>query len=201
MRESGILMHITSLPGPWGIGTMGVNAYSFVDFLEQAGQRYWQILPLSPTGYGDSPYQAFSAFAGNHYLIDLDLLVAEGLLREGEIAAANWGSEAERVDFGAMYESRSRVLRIAFARFVPDEEYETFVRSNESWLADYGLFMALKSRLGGTDWQNWPDELKLRDPSALESVRAELDQEIRFQYFLQFIFTQQWKRLCTWPKQ
>ena len=195
MRESGILMHITSLPGPWGIGTMGVSAYSFVDFLEGAGQSYWQILPLSPTGYGDSPYQAFSAFAGNHYLIDLDLLEAEGLLRQGEIAAANWGNDPERVDFGAMYESRSRVLRIAFARFVPDEEYEAFVRSNESWLADYGLFMALKSLLGGTDWQNWPDELKLREPSALESARAELDQEIRFQYFLQFIFTQQWKRL------
>ena len=195
MRESGILMHISSLPGPWGIGTMGIHAYSFVDFLADSRQRYWQILPLSPTGYGDSPYQAFSAFAGNHYLIDLDLLAAEGLLREGEIAAANWGSDPLRVDFGAMYEHRCRVLRIAFARFTPDDDYNTFVQENESWLADYSLFMALKAHLGGNDWQKWPAELKLRVPEALAQARQELDSEIRFQYFLQHVFNQQWKRL------
>ena len=111
MRESGILMHITSLPGAYGIGTMGKNAYRYVDFLEAAGQSYWQILPLTPTGYGDSPYQSFSACAGNHYLIDLDTLVEEGLLKQEEIDSIDWGQNPERVDFGAMYDQRSKVLR------------------------------------------------------------------------------------------
>jgi len=195
MRESGILMHITSLPGPYGIGTMGVQAYTFLDFLEQAGQSCWQILPLSPTGYGDSPYQAFSAFAGNHYLIDLDILVAEGLLEPQELTAAHWGSNPGRVDFGAMYENRTRVLRLAFDRFVPDEDYRRFVSENLSWLADYSLFMALKAHTGGADWQNWPDGLKLREEEALARARQELDGEIRFQYFLQYQFNLQWNRL------
>ena len=194
MRESGILLHITSLPGPYGIGTMGKNAYCFVDFLEAAGQSYWQILPLTPTGYGDSPYQSFSACAGNHYLIDLDTLVEEGLLETEELDI-NWGNVPGRVDYGAMYVQRAKVLKQAFARFTPDEAYCAFVEENEVWLADYSLFMALKEENGGTPWLNWPEKLKNHDAAALEEKRAELKDAVAFQYFLQYQFDKQWKTL------
>ena len=195
MRESGILMHITSLPGPYGIGTMGKSAYRYVDFLEAAGQVYWQILPLTPTGYGDSPYQSFSACAGNHYLIDLDTLVEEGLLKAEEITEINWGNNPERVDFGILYEQRSKVLRMACSRFVPDSGYEAFVAENEVWLADYSLFMALKAKMGGTPWLQWPEQLKCHEEAALAAKREELKEEISLQYFLQYQFDRQWKAL------
>ena len=195
MRESGILMHITSLPGPYGIGTMGKNAYRYVDFLEAAGQVYWQILPLTPTGYGDSPYQSFSACAGNHYLINLDTLVEEGLLKAEEIAEIDWGKNPERVDFGILYEQRSKVLRMACSRFVPDDAYEAFVAENEAWLDDYSLFMALKAQMGGTPWLQWPEALKCHEDAALAAKREELKEEISLQYFLQYQFDRQWKAL------
>ena len=195
MRESGILMHITSLPGPYGIGTMGKNAYRFVDFLESAGQSYWQILPLTPTGYGDSPYQSFSSCAGNHYLIDLDTLVEEGLLKMEEIASVTWSQQVDRVDFGRMYEQRSKVLKIACSRFVPDAAFEAFVKENESWLADYAIFMALKSQMGGKPWLDWPEALKCHDADTLDAKGAELKEEIFLQYFLQYQFDRQWKAL------
>jgi len=195
MRESGILMHITSLPGPYGIGTMGKNAYRFVDFLESAGQSYWQILPLTPTGYGDSPYQSFSSCAGNHYLIDLDALVEEGLLKMEEIASVSWSQQVDRVDFGRMYEQRSKVLKIACSRFVPDAAFEAFVKENESWLADYAIFMALKSQMGGKPWLDWPEALKCHDADTLDAKGAELKEEIFLQYFLQYQFDRQWKAL------
>lgn len=195
MRESGILMHITSLPGPYGIGTMGKRAYAFVDFLEAAGQSYWQILPLTPTGYGDSPYQSFSACAGNHYLIDLDTLVEEGLLKQEEINSVDWGVDPERVDFGTMYTQRSRVLKTACGRFVPDAAYEAFVAENNQWLEDYALFMALKGRFGGVSWLNWEEPLKRHDEAALAAKRQELAEDIRLQYFLQYKFEQQWQAL------
>ena len=174
MRESGILMHITSLPTPYGIGTMGKDAYAFVDFLVKAGQRCWQILPLTPTGYGDSPYQSLGACAGNHYLIDLDTLVDEGLLKKEEIQNIPWGSNPARVDFGAMYAHRMNVLRLAFQRFAPDEAYETFVEQNRSWLEDYALFTALKDTLGGKPWLDWPEDLRPRKADALAEKRREL---------------------------
>ena len=174
MRESGILMHITSLPAPYGIGTMGKDAYAFVDFLVRAGQRYWQILPLTPTGYGDSPYQSLGACAGNHYLIDLDRLADEGLLKKEEIQNIPWGSNPARVDFGAMYAHRMNVLRQAFQRFTPDGAYETFVEQNRSWLEDYALFTALKDTLGGKPWLDWPEALRLRKADALAEKRREL---------------------------
>ena len=195
MRESGILMHITSLPGPYGIGTMGKNAYKFVDFLEAAGQSYWQILPLTPTGYGDSPYQSFSACAGNHYLIDLDTLVEEGLLKKEEITSINWGTNPERVDFGTMYAQRSKVLQAACDRFVPEAGFEAFVKENESWLADYSLFMALKAEMGGKPWLQWPEALKCHEKDALAAKREALKDEIFLQYFLQYQFDRQWKAL------
>ena len=167
MRESGILMHITSLPGPYGIGSMGKQAYRFVDFLESAGQSYWQILPLTPTGYGDSPYQSFSACAGNPYLIDLDALVEQGLLKKSEIEAVRWGSDPGRVDYGAQYRERGKLLTTAWSRFVPDKDYEAFVVENASWLADFALFMALKEENGGASWLSWPEPLA--DPAGWEA--------------------------------
>ena len=195
MRESGILMHITSLPGPYGIGAMGKSAYAFVDFLEKAGQSYWQILPLSPTGYGDSPYQAFSTFAGNHYLIDLDALIQEGLLTGEEVNAVSWNDSEERVSFQKLFENRLPLLRLAFRRFAPDESYQSFVAQNEDWLPDYGLFMALKEAFHGRDWQNWSVSLLMRLPNVLEGYRQELDEEIRFHWFLQYTFFRQWEAL------
>ena len=195
MRESGILMHITSLPGPYGIGTMGKNAYRFVDFLAASGQAYWQILPLTPTGYGDSPYQSFSACAGNHYLLDLDTLVEEGLLKKEEVTAIHWGGDPERVDFSVMYTQRSKLLGLACSRFVPDAGYEAFVQENEAWLADYALFMALKGEMGGKPWLEWPEELMRHDEAALAAKGQELQAEVVLQYFLQYQFHRQWQRL------
>ena len=195
MRESGILMHITSLPGAYGIGTMGKRAYEFVDFLEAAGQSYWQILPLNPTGFGDSPYQAFSACAGNHYLIDLDILVEEGLLNKAELDALSWGADPERVDFGLMYNQRNAVLKLAFSRFTPNEEYFAFVEENKEWLEDYAIFMALKQVFGGAIWLTWPEDLLRHDADALAQKREELKDAVQLQYFLQFKFDQQWKSL------
>ena len=195
MRESGILMHITSLPTPYGIGTMGKDAYAFVDFLASAGQSYWQILPLTPTGYGDSPYQSFSACAGNHYLIDLDMLVEEGLLKQEEIRSLSWGKRPDRVDFGAMYDRRCSVLKLAYSRFVPDGAFDAFVQENRHWLEDYGIFMALKQEMGGKPWLQWPEKLKCHQEKALEAKREESQEEIFFQYFLQYQFDRQWKAL------
>ena len=195
MRKSGILMHITSLPSPYGIGTMGTEAYNFVDFLSKAGQSYWQILPLSPTGYGDSPYQAFSTFAGNHYLIDLDMLIREGLLPREEVESVQWSNCETRVDFQRLYDYRLKILRLAFERFVPNEDYRSFVSQNAQWLEDYGLFMALKEAFHGRDWQSWSLSLLMRLPGVLESYRQELSREISFHYFLQYTFFRQWKAL------
>ena len=195
MRKSGILMHISSLPGPYGIGSMGKSAYDFVDFLVSAGQSYWQILPLNPTGYGDSPYQSFSTFAGNHYLIDLDALVQEGLLLPEEPTQVNWGSSEDRVDFGLLYHERTRLLKIAHSRFTESEDYREFVRDNSLWLEDYALFMAIKEHFRGRDWQTWSVSLLMRLKPVMEAYREELQASIRFQYFLQYEFFRQWKAL------
>ena len=195
MRESGILMHITSLPGPYGVGTMGKSAYHFVDFLEKAGQSVWQILPLNPTGYGDSPYQSFSAFAGNPYLIDLDTLVQERLLEEGEPEAVNWGENPGRVSFGRLYEERGKLLRLAYSRFTPDESYAAFLEENAQWLPDYALFMALKEANGGASWLQWPEDLRLRRPAALEEARKSYADIIGYHCFVQYLFFRQWKAL------
>ena len=195
MRSSGILLHITSLPGPYGIGTMGKQAYDFVDFLKRAGQSCWQILPLSPTGYGNSPYQSFSTFAGNPYLIDLDFLVGEGLLKPEEPAAVHWGDREDFVDFGRQYESRRNLLHLAYTRFPGSEAFNRFCRETGDWLPDYALFMALKDRHGGTPWHTWEEDLKFRNPEALDRVRQELSEEIRFYCFQQYLFFKQWNAL------
>ena len=193
MRKSGILMHISSLPGPYGIGTFGKTAYEFVDFLSAAGQSFWQILPLSPTGYGDSPYQAFSAFAGNQYLIDPEQLHQQGLLTAEELASFDWGN-GNRVDYGILHQNREKMLRMAFRRFVPDEAYHSFLQNN-LWLPDYALFMAIKSRFSGQSWHNWPLPLMMHTRVALAACTLEMDEDIRFQYFVQYQFHQQWHAL------
>ena len=195
MRKSGILMHISSLPSPYGIGSMGKSAYEFVDFLHKAGQTYWQILPLSPTGYGNSPYQSFSTYAGSHYLIDLDQLVRDGLLKTEEIEAIHWGDDETRVDFGILYNNRSKLLRLAYERFVPGAEYENFVAENAEWLPDYALFMALKDEFHGQSWQNWSVSLMTRLPSIMDGYRKQLADEIKFVYFQQYLFFRQWDAL------
>lgn len=200
MRASGILMHISSLPGPYGIGTMGKSAYDFVDFLEAAGQKYWQLLPLCPTGYGDSPYQSFSTFAGNHYLIDLEALVEQGLLTREEVETVAWCRREDKVDYGALYEYRCRVLRKAYGRFVPDGAYEAFLTENGSWLLDYSLFMALKEAYPGGDWLAWPKKLRLREPEALEKARETYGNEAGFHCFLQYLFHCQWEALRAYAK-
>ena len=195
MRESGILMHITSLPGPYGVGTMGKEAYRFVDFLKNAGQHYWQILPLTPTGYGDSPYQSCSTFAGNHYLIDLDMLIEEGLLKKSEVENRDWFWSETKTDYGRLYNNRLTVLRLAYDRFQGGEDFDRFCRENSSWLPDFALFMALKGKLGGAAWYTWEDGLKKRDPGAIWNARQELKDEIRFYSFVQYIFDRQWTAL------
>ena len=195
MRQSGILMHITSLPGPYGVGTMGKNAYQFVDFLQSAGQSCWQILPLNPTGYGDSPYQSFSSWAGNPYLIDLDIPAKEGLLKQDELERISWETTPNRVDFGLQYTKRYPLLRTAHERFVPGEEYNAFCQENAFWLNNYALFMAIKDALGGAPWLTWPEGLKTCRPEALEEQRQKLGKDLDFYRFLQYQFFRQWKAL------
>ena len=195
MRESGILMHITSLPCAYGVGTMGKAAFDFVDFLHEAGQKYWQILPLTPTGYGDSPYQSCSTFAGNHYLIDLDLLVEEGLLEKADFENIRWSERADKTDYGHLYNNRLAVLRKAYARFQGGADFDTFCMESSSWLPDFGLFMALKGKFNGQPWYRWEKGLKFRDPDAIWAVRQELNAEIRFYYFVQYLFFKQWNAL------
>ena len=198
MRESGILMHITSLPGPYGVGTMGKSAYSFVDFLKKAGQSYWQILPLTPTSYGDSPYQSCSTFAGNHYLIDLDMLVEEGLLKKEELSSIHWCDRENKVDFGIQYRNRLEVLRLAYGRFESNEDFVNFCRENGSWLSDFALFMALKDANEGKPWYQWETELKFREPNAIWQARRELRDEVSFYSFVQYLFRKQWTALRTY---
>ncbi len=195
MRCSGILMHISSLPGPYGIGTMGKQAFAFVDFLKESGQSLWQILPLSPTGYGDSPYQSSSTFAGNPYLIDLDMLVEQGLLEKHEINSVFWCEKDTKVNYGLLYNHRLQVLRLAFNRFQDHAALNNFCQENRSWLPDYALFMALKASHGGKPWYEWEDGLKFRDPGAIYDAHQQLRDEVRFHSFVQYIFVQQWNAL------
>ena len=196
LRSSGILMHITSLPGPYGVGTMGKAAYRFADFLHKAGQKYWQVLPLTPTGYGDSPYQSCSAYAGNPYLIDLDMLVEQGLLEQEEIDGCNWGESAEKVDFGLLYVNRLGLLRKAYARYKDtDESFAKFRALNDWWLPQYVDYMGLKDQNGGKPWYQWEDNLKCyyqNNRSASFHIPYE---EIQFYCFVQYLFFTQWEAL------
>ena len=195
MRKSGILMHITSLPGPYGVGTMGKPSHDFIDFLKKSGQSCWQMLPLTPTGYGDSPYQSCSTFAGNHYLIDLPLLIEQGLLLKEEVDSIQWNCQQTRVDYGLLYQNRLNVLRLAYRRFQGGEAFDRFCKENGSWLPDFALFMALKEENGGKPWYEWELLLKHRNPDAIWQARQRLREEIRFYSFIQYLFDTQWKAL------
>ena len=198
-RSSGILLHISSLPSPYGIGNLGEEAYGFVDFLKKAGQKFWQILPTNPTGFGDSPYQAFSAFAGNHYFIDPEDLVQEGWLTAAELQG-DWGSDPNLVDFGIQFEKKTALLRKAYARFrkKKPEDFKPFCKKEAAWLEDYCLFRALKTEFCGAPWQNWKEDLKFRRPEALKAYRRKLAGELGFHRFLQYCFFRQWQRLLAY---
>lgn len=201
MRESGILMHITSLPGPYGVGTMGKQAFAFVDFLREAGQKYWQILPLTPTGYGDSPYQSCSTYAGNHYLIDLELLIEDGLLERPEVEGISWSEDASKVDFGLLYHHRLSILRKAYSRFRDQEACDRFIAENSDWLPDFALYMALKDKFNGAPWYQWEDPIKYRDRDALNAVFSQESDNIRFYSFVQYLFYKQWRALRAYAHQ
>ena len=190
-------MHITSLPSPYGIGSMGQAAFDFVDFLKKAKQTYWQILPINPPGYGDSPYQAFSTFAGNPYLIDLEQLVDCGWLRREELTGIQWGERDDQVDYSQMYDQRLRVLHMAWNRFRkdPPADFEDYIAQERAWLDEYVLFMAVKAHFGDGPWTEWPLDIRLHQPEAMEHYRVLLQDEIEFQCFMQYCFHVQWQRL------
>lgn len=198
-RCSGILMPVFSLPSPYGIGTLGKAAYDFADFLHAAGQRCWQMLPLGPTSYGDSPYQSFSTYAGNPYFIDLDMLIEDGLLTRDEVESQNWGTEPRYVDYGKIYESRFAVLQKAKDRgWVRDQaEVAAFQAENSRWLPDYALYMACKRHFGMRSWTEWEDpDIRLRkSPEVLERYRTLLREDVELFTYLQFLFYRQWNKL------
>lgn len=193
-RGAGILLPVGSLPSDCGIGTLGTAAFAFLDFLKAAGQKYWQVLPVGPTGFGDSPYQSFSVFAGNPYFIDLDLLAQEGLLGHGEIDARDWGEDPARVDYEKLWASRFKVLRAAFrnSRHFRTPEYRAFCEENAYWLEDYSLYMAVKTRFENGPWLSWPRDIRLREPEAVARYSALLREETDFWRFCQFLFFRQW---------
>ena len=197
MRTSGVLMPISSLPSPYGIGTMGKQAKKFVDFLDKAGQKYWQILPICPTSYGDSPYQSFSSFAGNPYFIDLEYLCKDKLLTKKECGSFDWGGSEKYIDYGIMYISRYKLLKKAYARFVKNipDDYEQFCKTEAEWLDEYALFMALKDANDGVAWFEWDEDLKKRKPEAIEAAKKEYADDIDFYKMLQYLFFKQWRQL------
>jgi len=202
-RLCGVLLPIFSLPSGYGIGTFSKEAYEFVDYLKKAGQSYWQILPLGPTSYGDSPYQSFSTFAGNPYFIDIDTLIEEGLLTDKDAAKYDFGAAEESIDYEKLYKGRFELLKIAYkgldkAKDAANlkKEFEEFKNDKDNdWLFDYSLFMALKNAHGGRAWNTWEDGLRLRNKEALNKAAETYKEEIDFYSFLQFLFSKQWTKL------
>ena len=198
-RSSGVLMHITSLPGQFGIGTFGKSAYEFVDFLEETKQTYWQILPLTTTSYGDSPYQSFSAVAGNLNLIDFSLLKEDGLLEESDYANVNFGENPEKVDYALLFEARRPILEKAVANTSKNSEVlaeiEKFEAENSSWLADYAEYMAIKESFGYKSFIHWDEDIKKGEEAAREKYRTELQDSIRYYTVTQYFFFKQWLAL------
>ncbi len=196
-RAGGVLLSITSLPSKYGIGCFSKSAYDFVDWLKGAGQTYWQILPLGPTSYGDSPYQSFSTFAGNPYFISLEALVEEGVLTEAECEAADFGDKPGSVDYEKMYQARYPLLRKAYERskISENQDYQRFVADNGWWLGDYALFMAVKDRFDGAPWTEWAEDIRLRWPNAMNYYHRELYFDVEFQQYLQYTFYMQWMKL------
>ena len=196
-RSAGILLPVSSLPSPYGIGCFSQEAYDFVDWLKDAGQTYWQILPLGVTSYGDSPYQSFSAFAGNPYFISLDELVKEGVLTAEECKKAKFGRKADDIDYSQLYKERGRLLRLAYSRsdIGHNAEFAAFGEQNKWWLDDFALFMAVKDRFEGKPWIEWAEDIRLRWQNAMDYYRRELYFEVEYYKYLQFKFDQQWRAL------
>ena len=197
-RKTGVLFHISSLPSPYGIGTFGRSAYEFVDFLTEAGQTYWQLLPLGPTSYGDSPYQAFSTFAGNPYFIDLDFLNIDGFLEKSDFENLDWGSNPMYVDYAHIYENRFAVLRKAYKNFMEKGNVaalKAYCEKESSWLDGYALFMALKNAHGGKSWREWEKPFYAREEKALAEFAEANAEELGFWKFLQYEFNRQWTNL------
>lgn len=199
-RSSGVLLHPTSLPGKFGIGDFGKEAFAFIDRLAESGTKLWQVLPLGPTGYGDSPYQSFSAFAGNPYLISPEILIEWKLLNLSDLAGMpSWG---ERVDYGAIFVWKPQLLQKAYLNFLIRknndnhfQDYSNFLEENSSWLDDYALFMAIKNESNGAGWNDWNQGLRDRNPQALSTFRVEFAQRIEEQKFFQYVFFKQWRSL------
>ena len=197
MRRNGMLLPIASLPSPYGIGGFSKEAYEFIDLLEETGQKLWQILPLGPTSYGDSPYQSFSTFAGNPYFIDLDTLVEKGWLTKEACEASDYGDNESYIDYGRIYNSRFVLLKQAFLNsdVLSDEKFAEFCKANQHWLPDYALYMALKNQNDGKSWIEWEEEIRLRKPEAVEYYKKELEEECNFYEFLQYEFHEQWTKV------
>lgn len=194
MRKSGILLPVSSIPSKYGIGTFSEQAYKFIDLLEKAGQSYWQILPLGPTGYGDSPYQSFSTFAGNPYYIDLESLIDEGYLTRSDCEKCDFGENDEYIDYEKIYLSRFNVLKIAFhnSNVEKEPDFQAYVKNNSYWLDDYALYMAVKNSFGGKSWSEWDEDIKLRKPAAMKLYREKYAEEVTFYQFQQYMFAKQW---------
>lgn len=197
MRKCGVLMPVASLPGNYGIGTFGKGAYEFVDRLSMAGQSYWQILPLGPTSYGDSPYQSFSTFAGNPYFIDIDMLIEEGLLKKSEADSCDFGKEKEKINYSKIYDARFDLLKKAYKRSNHQnlKEYKNFEKKNAFWLDNYALFMAVKNAFGGVSYINWDESIRRHEPDAVKLYRQKYSSEVDFYKFLQYLFNKQWMAL------
>ncbi|NLD16345.1 MAG: 4-alpha-glucanotransferase [Tissierellia bacterium] len=195
-RGSGVLMHITSLPNNYGVGSMGLEAREFANFLKAAGQKYWQLLPVGPTGYGDSPYQSLSSYAGNPYLIDLEDLIERGLIFEGELDKYKEDENLSKVNYEKLHHQRREIFKLAFSRFdVEDLDFQGFVTKNNFWLKDYALFMAIKDHQNGFSWLEWEDKFKLRDELALKEFEEKYRDEVSYYIFVQYIFFEQWDKL------
>ncbi len=199
-RGSGVLLHISSLPSNYGIGTFGQAAIDFVDFLKEAGQTYWQILPLGTTGFGNSPYQNFSIHAGNPYFIDLDLLADQDLVERERVQGFSWGDQGDKVDYGLIYQNKKQVLEEAYQNFNRGDfhalkmEYLNFVEEND-WLFNYAMFMFLKDRFQGVSWQDWPDEFRYYNRDKLSQLYQDNKEAADYYYFEQFLFFSQWFKL------
>lgn len=196
MRASGILLPVSSLPGKYGIGCFSKEAYDFVDVLEKANQKYWQILPIGPTSYGDSPYQSFSTFAGNPYFISLEKLIEEELLTEEECNSVDFGENNEYIDYEKLYNGRFNLLKKAYKRSNPEDEgFKKFVEENRFWIEGYAMFMTIKAEHNGESFELWEDEIRVRKPEAMERYREKFKDEILFYKFIQFKFYEQWFKL------
>ena len=200
MRSAGVLLPVASLPSNWGIGTMGEEARSFIRFLQASGQSYWQILPICQTGFGDSPYQSVSSFAGNPYWIDLDDLAKDGLLKEEDFSHIDWGRNPRSIDYDKLYINRFKVLKKAVKCLKQNEpdDYHTFLSAEYDWLEDYALYMAIKEYEGGKPWTQWPKGYRLKEEKALNDIRNRLEEDISFWKGVQYLFYHQWRRMRTY---